>query len=494
MSFDSFAAFLQLLEAQGELIRVRHEVDPVLEITEIADRCVKRHGPALLFERPKGSDIPLAINAFASLRRVGLALGVESLDELAARIEQLVSLPQALGAMTLADKLRTGWEVLGLLPKLKPRVVKAGRCQELVETEHPDLGELPVLQCWPEDGGRFITLPLVFTQDRRTGARNCGMYRLQVYDARTTGMHWHLHKGSSRSYQDYEEHGERMEVAVALGGDPVLTYAATAPLPDGIDEMMLAGFIRNRAVELVKCKTVDLEVPATADIVIEGYVEPGERRREGPFGDHTGFYSLADDYPVFHVTAITRAADALYPTMVVGKPPMEDTFLGHATERIFLPLIRLTMPEIVDLAMPLAGVFHNCVVVAIDKRYPQHARKICYAIWGTGQMMFTKFVIVVDKHVNVQDEQEVMWHVWNSVDPARDTFLVEGPLDALDHTCPQPAWGSKMGIDATRKLPSEGFKREWPNELNMTPEVKARVDAMWSQLGIDLAPQPWELR
>ena len=486
MTYPNFRAFVDDLERRGELTRVSRPVDPVLEITEIADRCVKRGGPALLFERPVGSDIPVAINTYASWKRMGLALGAESMDEIAERIRKLVHLPQALPRMTLGEKLSAGWEALGLLPKLKPRLVKSGRCQEIVETERPNLLELPVLWCWPEDGGRFITLPLVFTKDRKTGARNVGMYRLQVFDERTTGMHWHFHKESSRRYQDYEASGERMQVAVALGGDPTLTYCATAPLPDGIDEMMLAGFLRGAPVEMVQCKTVDLQVPASAEIVLEGYVEPGERRREGPFGDHTGFYSLADDYPVFHLTAITRAADAIYPCTVVGKPPMEDTYLGGATERIFLPLIQMVMPEIRDMAMPLAGVFHNCVVVSIDKRYPLHARKICYAIWGTGQLMFSKFVIVVDHHVDVHNEQEVMWHVWNSVDPRRDTFVVDGPLDALDHTCPRPCWGSKMGIDATRKWASEGFEREWPNEIDMSADIKARVDGFWSELGIDL--------
>lgn len=484
MSFPTWPAFLAELERRGDLVRVSHEVDPVLEITEIADRCVKHGGPALLFERPKGAAYPLSINTFGAERRVNLAFGVAGIDELAGELERLLALPQAAGRMSLGEKLRAAIEAAGLLGKLKPRIVREARCQEVVLTDDADLTRLPVLQCWPLDGGRFITLPLVFTRDRRTGARNCGMYRMQVYDARTTGMHWHLHKGTSRSYQDYEEAGERMEVAVALGGDPILTYAATAPLPDGIDEMMLAAFIRRRPVEMVRCRTVDLEVPASAEFVLEGYVAPGERRREGPFGDHTGFYSLADDYPVFHLTALTHAKEPIYPTIVVGKPPMEDTFLGQATVRLFLPLVRLTMPEIVDMAMPLAGVFHNCVVVSIDKRYPLHARKVCYAIWGTGQLMLSKFIIVVDKHVNVHDELEVMWHVWNSVDPRRDTFIVDGPLDSLDHTCPQPAWGSKMGIDATRKWPSEGFAREWPEEITMSEEVRARVDAMWAVLGI----------
>jgi len=418
---------------------------------------------------------------------------VDSLDDLGRQIQELVALPQALPKMTLSDKLKAGFEALGLLPKLKPRWSPPRAARRSAAGRRHQAERTPVLQCWPQDGGRFITLPLVFTRDRRTGSRNCGMYRMQVYDDRTTGMHWHLHKGSSRSYQDYEAAGERMEVAVALGGDPILTYSATAPLPDGIDEMMLAGFLRRKSVEMVTCRTVDLEVPASAEFVLEGYVEPGERRREGPFGDHTGFYSLADDYPVFHCTALTHCQSPVYPTIIVGKPPMEDTWLGRATERIFLPLVKVTMPEIVDFAMPLAGVFHNCVVVSIDKRYPLHARKICYAIWGTGQLMFSKFIIVVDQHVDVHDEQEVMFHVWNSVDPRRDTFVVDGPLDALDHTCPQPAWGSKMGIDATKKWPSEGFQREWPDELGMSAEVVAKVDAMWGELGLDLPRQPWEL-
>ncbi len=493
MTFDTFPAFLDELRRLGELATIDRPVDPVLEITELADRCVKRGGPALLFTNPVGSRIPVAINTFASTRRICLALGVGHLDELGAEVERLVTLPQAAAGMTWREKLRLGFEGLGLLPKLKPRTVARGRCQEVVQTDDARLGELPVLHCWPQDGGRFITLPLVFTRDRRTGTRNCGMYRMQLFDDRTTGMHWHLHKGSSRSYQDYEAAGERMEVAVALGGDPVLTYCATAPLPDGIDEMMLAGFIRKQPVEMVRCKTVDLEVPASAEVVLEGYVEPGERRREGPFGDHTGFYSLADDYPVFHLTALTHCESPVYPTIVVGKPPMEDTYLGRATERLFLPLVKLTMPEIVDYAMPLAGVFHNCVVVAIDKRYPMHARKICYAIWGTGQLMFSKFIIVVDQHVNVHDEQEVMFHVWNSVDPRRDTFVVDGPLDVLDHTCPQPAWGSKMGIDATRKWPSEGFQRDWPDEIDMSADIKQRIDAVWAGLGIDLPAKAGDL-
>lgn len=494
MSTATLPEFLAELERLGELRRITREVDPILEITAIADRCVKHGGPALLFEHCRGAKFPLAINTFASHRRLNLAFGVDSIDAIAADIERLVTLPQAIGQMSFGEKVKLGLEALGLATKLKPRMVSRGRCQEVVlQGNDAKLSELPVMQCWPQDGGRFITLPLVFTRDRKTGSRNCGMYRMQVYDDQTTGMHWHLHKGSSRSYQDYEAAGERMPVAVALGGDPLLTYCATAPLPDGFDELMLAGFIRKQPVELVKCRTVDLEVPASAEFVLEGYVEPGERRCEGPFGDHTGFYSLADDYPVFHLTALTRAEKPIYPSIIVGKPPMEDTYLGWATGRLFLPLIRMTMPEVADFAMPLAGVFHNCVVVSIDKRYPMHARKVCYAIWGTGQMMLSKFIIVVDKHVNVQDEQEVLWHLWNSVDPRRDTFCVDGPLDALDHTCPQPAWGSKMGIDATKKWPSEGFTREWPDELEMTDEVEQRVDGFWSELGLNLAPRPGEL-
>ncbi|HIE51493.1 MAG TPA: menaquinone biosynthesis decarboxylase [Armatimonadetes bacterium] len=481
MSYDTLQDFVAELERRGELKRIARPVDPVLEITEIACRVVKAGGPALLFEQPKGSEVPVLINLFGSERRMALALGVERVEEVAEEIAALLK-PEV--PPTWGGKLRRLGQIISHARHLQPQLVKAGVCQEVVHTDGADLLEFPILQCWPQDGGRFITLPVVFTKHPVTGQRNVGVYRMQVYDGKTTGMHWHLHKGGSHQYQDYETLNRRMEVAVALGGDPAIIYAATAPLPLNVDELLLAGFLRRRRVELVKCKTVDLEVPAGAEIVLEGYVEPHERRLEGPFGDHTGFYSPPEEYPVFHLTAITHRRNPLYPAIVVGRPPMEDTFLGKATERIFLPLIKLTLPEIVDLNLPLEGVFHNCVMVSIDKRYPGHARKVCYALWGLGQMMFAKFIIVVDKQVNVRDEAEVLFYLWNNVDPRRDTFLVDGPVDALDHSAPRPRYGSKMGIDATRKWPEEGHDRPWPEEIRMSEEVRQRVEEMWGELGL----------
>jgi 4-hydroxy-3-polyprenylbenzoate decarboxylase len=340
------------------------------------------------------------------------------------------------------------------------------------------------MQCWPGDGGRFITLPLVVTKHPVTGSRNVGMYRMQVFDAAATGMHWHVHKGGAQHYRVAEEMGQKLEVAVALGPDPPVTYAATAPLPDDVDEFMFAGFLRKRPVELVKCKTVDLEVPANAQIVLEGHVLPGERRREGPFGDHTGFYSEADEYPVFHITCVTRRRDPIYPSTIVGIPPMEDAYLAKATERIFLPLLQRQLPEIVDISLPVEGVFHNLAIVSIEKRYPGHARKVMHALWGLGQMMFTKVMVVVDAEVNVQDPKEVVWVVGNNIDPRRDVVFADGPADVLDHATPIPCFGSKMGIDATRKRPEEGFARPWPEPIRMSQEVKARVDALWQELGL----------
>jgi len=481
MAYDTLQDFVAVLEERGELKRVNVPVDPVLEVTEITDRVVKAGGPALLFERPKGSDVPLLINTFGSEKRMALALGVERVDDIA---EEITALLRPELPVSWWDKAQMGLNLLQVVRTLQPRMVHSGPCQEVIHVDDASLSEWPILHCWPQDGGRFITLPLVFTKHPVTGRRNVGMYRMQVYDERTTGMHWHLHKGGSEQYQTYEALNQRMEVAVALGGDPALIYAATAPLPPDFDELILAGFIRRRPVELVQCRTIDQEVPAGAEIVLEGYVDPHERRLEGPFGDHTGFYSMPEEYPVFHVTAITHRRNPLYPTIVVGQPPMEDTYLGRATARIFLPLIKMTLPEIVDYNFPLEGVFHNCVMVSIKKRYPGHARKVCHALWGLGQMMFSKFIIVVDEHVDVQNVSEVMWHVWNSVDPRRDTFLVDGPLDDLDHASPRWRYGSKMGIDATRKWPDEGHNREWPDEIVMSAEVKRRIDGMWEELGL----------
>ncbi|MBM4049208.1 MAG: menaquinone biosynthesis decarboxylase, partial [Planctomycetes bacterium] len=362
------------------------------------------------------------------------------------------------------------------------KTVASGPCQEVV-LDKPSLDILPILKCWPKDGGRFITLPVVFTKGLKTVVRNAGMYRMHVYDERTTGMHWHVHHDGARHFRDYQQAGQRMPVAVALGGDPAITYAATAPMPPELDEMLFAGFLRNKNVEMVKCRTIDQEVPADADIVLEGYVDPSESRLEGPFGDHTGYYSPADQYPVFHLTCLTHRKDAIYPATIVGKPPMEDCYIGKTTERLFLPLIKLVVPEIVDMDLPIFGVFHNYAFVSIDKRYPFQARKVMHAIWGLGQLMFTKIVVVVDKGVNVHDVNEVMWKVGNNVDPRRDVAFVDGPLDVLDHASPLPRAGSKMGIDATKKWSEEGHPREWPDEIEMSPDVKKLVDGRWREYG-----------
>jgi 4-hydroxy-3-polyprenylbenzoate decarboxylase len=480
MAYSSLADFVQVLQQQGELRRVTHPVRTELEIAEIADRVMKRQGPALLFESVIGKQIPVLINAFGSAKRMALALGVGDVQEIAREIEKLV---QTKPPKFFKDKLKLLSQLLSLAV-IPPKVVKDGPCQEVVHRE-PDLSLLPVLTCWPGDAGPFITLPTVFSQDPIKGTRNVGLYRMQVYDARTTGMHWHLHKVGARHYLHQKQQKGRMELAVCLGGDPALIYAATAPLPDQIDEVLFTGFLRRKGLELVKGVTVDIEVPANSDIVIEGYVDPAQPlRREGPFGDHTGFYSLADDYPVFHVTCITHKKNPIYPTTIVGRPPMEDAYIGKATERIFLPLLRLTFPEIVDMNLPVHGVFHNLAIVSIKKEYPAHARKIMHALWGMGQMMFTKILIVVDHDVNAQDLSEITWVVGNHIDPKRDVIFVEGPVDVLDHAAPVMGFGSKMGIDATRKWRSEGFEREWPEAIVMDDKIKKQIDAIWEKLGI----------
>jgi len=373
---------------------------------------------------------------------------------------------------------------LARLGAIAPKLLKEGECQEIVERS-PDLSSLPVLTCWPGDGGPFITLPLVVSSDPLSGRRNVGLYRMQVYDSTTTAMHWHIHKGGARHFRRQRGESKRMELAACLGGDPALIYAATAPLPDQIDEFLFAGFVRKKSVELVKAVTVNVEVPANSDIVIEGYIDPSEPlRKEGPFGDHTGFYSLADDYPIFHVTCITRKKNPIYLTTIVGRPPMEDAYLGKATERIFLPLLRLTFPEIVDINLPVHGVFHNLAIVSIKKEYPGHARKIMHGLWGMGQMMFTKTLIVVDHDVNVQDLAEVTWIAGNHIDPKRDLVFVEGPVDVLDHAAPLMGYGSKMGVDATAKWKSEGYEREWPEPIVMDEKTKRYIDLIWAKLGI----------
>ncbi len=472
--------FIRLLREQGELVTIDTPVDPVLEITEIADRVVKAGGPALLFTHPTGSDIPVLVNQFGSDKRMCLALRVGSYQELTRRVEDLV-------ALDLPD---SAWEKLKALARLKdlaslrPQMVKRASCHEVVRIgDEVDLSALPVLQCWPLDAGRYVTLPLVFTRHPETGRRNVGMYRLQVFDRRTTGMHWHIHKDAAEAYR---VSAGRMEVAVAIGTDPAVTYAATAPLPGMLDEMLFAGFLRGKPVELVQCRTVDLQVPADAEIVLEGYVDLDEERVEGPFGDHTGYYSLADCYPVLHLTALTHRRDPVYSTTIVGQAPMEDSYLGKATERLFLPLIRMTLPELVDMDLPKEGAFHNCALVSMHKRYPFHTRKVMHSLWGAGQMQFCKCIVVVDADVDVHDYAQVAWRVFNNVDWRRDVLATEGPLDVLDHAAPQPLWGAKIGIDATRKSPEEGHPREWPPDVEMSAEVKARVDGLWPHLGLNL--------
>lgn len=481
MAYSSLRDFVKALESAGELKRIKAKVSPNLEITEITDRVSKSEGPALLFENVEGSEMPLLINAFGSNRRMAMALGVDTLDEVADEIEGMIKL----GAPeSLLDKVK----ILGVLAKLTnfpPKTVRRGVCQEVVLAgDQISLTALPIIKCWPMDADKYITLPQVFTHSLKTGQRNVGTYRLQRLDDQTLAMHWQIHHDGAAHYREYQEAEERMPVAVAIGGDPVMSYIGTAPLPTGIDELLFAGFLRKSNVPMVQCKTIDLSVPADADIVLEGYIEPGETCVEGPFGDHTGFYSLADEYPVFHLTAITHRKNPIYQTIIVGKPPMEDCYMGKATERIFLPLIRTQLPEVVDMNLPLFGVFHNFCLISIDKRYPFHAKKIMHSIWGLGQLMFSKTIIVVDKHVDVQNVEEVFFYVGSNVDAKRDVTIVEGPVDVLDHAAPLIGAGSKMGIDATTKWREEGYVREWPDEIEMSQETKDLVTSRWKTYGL----------
>ena len=486
MAFKDLREFMAELEMRGLLKRITTPVDCELEITEITDRVSKMEGNkniALLFENVKGYDVPVLMNAFGSMERMAIAFGVDKVDDIADRLRDILKLPY----ISLERKM----DLVSILPTAKqainfPKYVKHGPCKEVIIKDQPSLDKFPILTCWPQDGGPFITLPLVFTKNPKTGKRNVGMYRLQKYDGQTTGMHWHIHKNGAENFRAHRELGkDKIEVAVAIGTDPVLTYAATAPLPRDIDEMVFAGMLRKKSVEMIKCETVDVEVPAHSEIVLEGYVKIDEMRREGPFGDHTGYYSLADEYPVFHITCITHRKNPIYPSTIVGKPPMEDCYIAKATERIFLPLLQQMLPEIKDINLPLAGVFHNCAMVSIKKSYPQQAKKVMQAIWGMGQMMFTKMIIVVDEHVNVQDEQEVWWRVFNNIDARQDIVMVDGPLDVLDHSSPQPQWGTKVGIDATKSWPQEGHTREWPDEIIMSDDVKKMVDEKWQGLGLE---------
>jgi 4-hydroxy-3-polyprenylbenzoate decarboxylase len=552
LATDDLREWIKTLEKHGELRRIREEVSPELEITEITDRVSKTGvrgqgsgikgpanasetkyapgGPALLFENVKGHPgHKVLINQFGSERRMALALGVDRLDEIAERISGLMSVKAPEG---LLDKLKM-LPQLGALTSAFPKTVAAkdAPCKEMIRRERFDLNYFPILKCWPQDGGRFITLPCVHTRDPRTGKRNIGMYRMQVYDGQTTGMHWQRQKVAAEHYREALRNaaaasadptqsaeaarvaimaesaggavtipdgplagtpqvsvgalkGSRLEVAVAIGTDPATTFAAVVPAPPEVEEFLIAGFLRGKPVEIVKCETVDLEVPANAEIVLEGYVELGELRREGPFGDHTGFYTLEDEYPVFHVTCITHRKDPIYAATIVGKPPMEDSWMGRAVASIFLPAMKMTIPELVDIHLPVEAVFHNLMIVSIKKSYPGHARKVMHAIWSLGQAMFTKCIIVVDEDCDVQDIPEAVLRVANNIDPERDIQFTLGPVDSLDHASRLPNYGSKMGIDATRKWKAEGFNRPWPAMIEMDRATKAKVDAMWAKLGL----------
>jgi 4-hydroxy-3-polyprenylbenzoate decarboxylase len=517
LAFNDLREWIAALDRIGELRRVAAEVDPILEITEIADRISKAPsaeclpqarpgGPALLFENVKGlPGAKVLINQFGSERRMQMALGVDSLDEIAQRIHQFLDVKSPEG---LLDKIKM-LPMLADMGKFFPKTVATGPCKEVIKRSGFSLLDFPVLKCWPEDGGRFITLPCVISRDPKTGKRNVGMYRMQVYDATTAGMHWQRQKVGAEHYREAMRaaagsgsgvdvmartgggaiHGGapagKLEVAVAIGTEPALTFSAIVPAPPDVEEFLIAGFIRQKPVELVKCETVDLEVPASAEIVLEGYVKLDELRTEGPFGDHTGFYSLVDEYPVFHVTCITHRKDPIYSTTIVGKPPMEDAWMGKAVERIFLPLMRVTLPEIVDVNLPVQGIFHNLMIVSIKKSYPGHARKVMSGIWAMGQAMFTKCIVVVDEDVNVQNLGEVTLKALNHIDPERDIQFTLGPVDSLDHASRLPDFGSKMGIDATRKWPTEGFTRPWPNEIKMDEQTRALVSKRWKEYGIE---------
>ena len=482
MPATDMRAFIAHLESAGQLRRVRAEVSTRLEIAQIASRLVAEGGPAALFENVAGHAMPVLVGAFASMQRMAWALGGDTLDQVALRLADLVRpLPTDAG---LLEKLKAAPALLRAAAAA-PRTVREGPCHEVVRTDAADLGRLPILRCWPGDGGPYITLGQVYTTDPDGGHRNAGMYRLQVFGPRELGVHWHHDHDGAANYRAWAARGRPMPVAVALGGDPVLTYAATAPLPYGMEELVLAGLLRGRAVPVVRGRTVPLEVPADAEIVIEGTVDPQERRLEGPFGDHTGYYSGPDPYPVLRVTAITHRRDAIYPATVVGRFPKEDCFLAKASERLFLPVIRTLVPEVVDMNLPLFGVFHNWALVSIRKTRPGQARGVMQALWQMGQMKYTKYLVIVDEHVNVQDAEEVLWRVGAEADPRRDTVLADGPADVLDHAAPG-ALGGKLGIDATRKLPEETGGKPWPDAIAPDPEVAERVRRRWQEFGFDI--------
>ncbi|MCH7597150.1 MAG: menaquinone biosynthesis decarboxylase [Planctomycetes bacterium] len=511
--YRDLQSFIADLEARRQVKRVAVEVDPILEIATIADRMSKepaaggapppktdpvhgtRGGCGLVFDKVKGSSFPVAINIFGSYERMHRALGVDSFEELADRVSALVKPDMPTGLLDKMKKLPQ----LAKLASFGPKVVKRGLCQEVVHTEGADLLKLPIIQCWPHDGeagyglkpaddkegtGRYITFAGIYTKDPESAERNVGMYRVQVYGSKLAAMHWHMHHDGARHFRKYKARGERMPLAIVLGGEPVLPYAATCPLPPDVSELLFAGFLNGGGIDLVPCKTIPLEVPVNAEIVIEGWVDIDRTLMEGPFGDHTGFYSLADRYPAFDVSAITHRRNAVFPATIVGKPPQEDYYLGKATERIFLPLLKMIIPDLIDYSLPMFGAFHNCVFIKIRKEYPLQARKVMSTVWGAGQMMFSKMIVVVDEHVNVHDEQDVLFHVGANVDWRRDTMIVDGPCDVLDHSTPYYGAGAKIGIDATRKIAGEGVVRDWPEELETSEAVRQLVEKRWSQYGL----------
>ena len=485
MKFRDIREFIAFLEQRGELRRIAIPVDPMLEISEITDRTIKSGGPALLFENPRGYDIPVLTNLFGSESRTAMALGLDSLEDVAEKVQSIIDLVQG-PPQGMANKLRTLGQLVNLA-SIRPRTVNNPPCQDVVlQGEDVDLYKFPILQCWPMDGGQYITLPLVITRDPETGVQNYGIYRMQVYDRRTTGMHWQTHKVGAHHERVGRQLGlDRMDVAVALGGDPATIWTGSAPLPPDVDEMIVAGFLRDEGVALAKARTSDLMVPAEAEIVLEGHILLNEERLEGPFGDHTGYYSMPDPYPVFHVTCITHRNRPIYPASVVGRPPSEDYWMGKVTERMFLPLVRTILPEVVDMNMPAEGAFHNLVIVSMKKEYPGQARKVMHGLWGMGLMSLAKGIIVVDHFVDVQNVSEVAWRVASNMDPAQDFVFTTGPIDDLDHASATPKFGSKVGIDATAKMGPEGGRtREWPPDVVMSPEIKTLVDRKWADYGI----------
>jgi len=479
MPYNNLQEFIAELEKNNELRRIKVKLSPELELTEIADRVCKKNGPALLFENIKGYNIPVLMNTFGSEKRMKLALSTDNLKSISERILEFLDRKTTLGFF---DKIK-------MIPEMKfiadafPKEVKDAPGQEII-VEKPSFNLSPIIKCWPKDGGKYITLPLVFTVDPETGIQNCGIYRMQIYDEITAGMHWHIHKDGAQHYRKYEAMNKRMPVSVVIGTDPVVTFCGALPVPEGIDEMLVAGLIRGQGVKLVKSKTNDILVPAEAEIIFEGYIEPFERRLEGPFGDHTGFYSLEGNFPVFHLECITHRKNPIYQATVVGRPPMEDCYIGSAIEQLFLPIIQKQLPEIVDMHMPFAGVFHNLVLISINKNYPGQARKVMHAIWGMGQAMFSKVIIVVDNPANIRDYNEVCWKVLNNIDPERDMEFVKGPLDELNYASSQPLYGSKVGIDATRKFKEEGFTRQLPDEIKMNKDTIEKINQLWTQLGL----------